>query len=148
VDRHERRRALLASAVVVLAVALPGLRMLVADDPPDGFPLSTYPMFTRDPGPVVEVPTVVAVSPSGEVTRLSPQAIAGTDQVIQAGVTVRRAVEEGPGAAARLCAEVAGRLDRATGVAVVVERHDVVAWSAGDRDPISRRTVAACEAGP
>jgi len=133
---------------MVAAVALPGLRMLVSERAPDGFPLSTYPMFTRDPGRVVELPTVVAVSATGEVSRLSPQVIAGTDQVIQAGVTVRRAVAAGAGAAARLCAEVAGRLDGGTGVAVVVERHDAVAWSAGEREPLERRTVADCEAGP
>lgn len=134
------------SAAVVAAVAVPGMRTIVSGDTPDGFPLSTYPMFTRDPGRVVELPTVIAVSPTGAVARLSPETIAGTDQVIQAGVTVRQAIVAGPGATARLCAEVAERVDDAHTVAVVVERHDTVAWSAGDREPLERRTVADCEA--
>lgn len=145
-DRRERRRALLVSTAAVVAVTVPGVRTLASPGSPDGFPLSTYPMFTRDPGREVEQPTVVAVSPGGDVERLSPGTIAGTDQVIQAGVAVRRAVAGGPAATARLCAEVAGRVTGPATVAVVVERHDVVAWSAGDREPIERRTVADCEA--
>lgn len=146
-DGRERRRALLAAAVAVVAVALPGLRTLASPGAPDGFPLSTYPMFTRDPGRVVDLPTVVAVPPGGTAERLSPRTIAGTDQVIQAGVAVRRALAGGPAATARLCAEVARRVAGPATVAVVVERHDAVAWSSGDRDPIDRRTVAECEAG-
>ena len=135
------------SAVAVVAVAMPGVRTLASPGAPDGFPLSTYPMFTRDPGREVEQPTVVAVAPGGDVERLSPRTIAGTDQVIQAGVAVRQAVADGPAAVARLCAEVAQRVAAPATVAVVAERHDVVAWSAGDREPIERRTVANCEAG-
>jgi hypothetical protein len=162
----ERRRALVVSAVVVVAVAVPGLRLLTGGrDAPDGFPLSTYPMFTRDPGRVVELPTVVAVWPGGEVERLSPETIAGTDQVIQAGVAVGRAVRDGPAAAGALCREVAVRLggsDRTTEaeaeaaagslgagtVAIVVERHDALAWAAGDREPLDRRTVTECPVVP
>jgi hypothetical protein len=86
------------------------------------------------------------VSPRGDVDRLSPETIAGTDQVIQAGVSVRQALDSGPSATRALCADVAGRVDAPATVAVVVERHDSVAWSAGDREPIERRILAACEA--
>jgi hypothetical protein len=151
--RTERLRALATSAVVVAAVAVPGLRLLAdGRDAPDGFPLSTYPMFTRDPGRVVELPSVVAVTSDGVVERLSPETIAGTDQVIQAGVTVGQAVRDGSAAARALCREVAGRIDAdgsdVTTVAVVVERHDAVAWSAGDREPLDSRTVADCPVMP
>jgi hypothetical protein len=60
-------------------------------------------------------------------------------------------IAAGPAAAADLCREVAGRVDDAgpgDRIEVVVERHDVVAWSAGDRDPLERRVVADCEAQP
>lgn len=158
--RGERRWALAASAVVVTAVALPGVRLLAGGrEAPDGFPLSTYPMFTRDPGDIVEVPTVVAVMPDGDVERLSPETIARTDQVIQAGETVGQAVRDGLATTRALCRDVAGRLAgnvdaRATGnagtvtVAVVVERHDAVAWAAGDREPLDRRTIADCPVAP
>ena len=145
-DRRARWRALLVSAAVVIAVVAPGVRLLVSPQAPDGFPLSTYPMFTRDRGRVVELATVVAESPEGEVERLSPRTIARSDQVVQAGVTVRRAVSAGAGAAERLCDDVAGRVAAPATVAVVVERYDVIAWSAGDREPLERRAHAECEA--
>jgi hypothetical protein len=148
--RGERRWAVVVSAVMVVAVALPGVRLVVEGrEAPDGFPLSTYPMFTRDPGRVVEMPTVVGVSPGGDVERLSPRVIAGTDQVIQANEGVRRAVRLGGSTVRELCREAAGRVDAAdvATVAVVVERHDAIAWAAGDREPTDRRTVTECPAG-
>jgi hypothetical protein len=147
VNRWERARALVVSGTMLAAVAVPGARMLASPSAPDGFPLSTYPMFARDPGRVVELATVIAVSPEGAVERLSPETIAGTDQVIQAGVTVRQAIDHGRAAAAALCRDIAGRVEGPATVAVVVEEHDAVAWSAGARDPRDRRTVAECEAG-
>jgi hypothetical protein len=135
------------ASTVVVGVALPGIRMVASADAPDGLPLSTYPMFTHDPGRVVEQPTVVAVSPGGDVERLSPETIAATDQVIQAVMAVRQALDTGPAATRALCSDVAGRVDAPATVAVVVERHDAVAWSAGEREPLYRRTVVACEAG-
>jgi hypothetical protein len=146
VNGRGRRRALAVAAAVVVGVALPGLRMVASSDAPDGLPLSTYPMFTRDGGRVVDQPTVVAVSPGGRIDRLSPEVIAGTDQVMQAAMTVHRAVETGPAASRALCEEVAGRVDAPANVAVVVERYDPIAWSEGDVEPIDRRTVVTCEA--
>jgi hypothetical protein len=146
VDGRERRRALGVAAAVMVGVALPGIRMMSSSDAPDGLPLSTYPMFAHDRGRVVEQPTVVAVLPDGDIERLSPETIAATDQVIQAAKAVRRALDAGPAATRLLCEEVAGRVDAPAIVAVVVERHDGVAWSARDRGPLERRTVVACEA--
>lgn len=146
-ERLERWRAVVVSTVIVVAVALPGLRWVVETEPSDGFPISTYPMFTRDPGRIVEVPTVVARRADGTVERLSPQAIAGTDQVIQASVTVRAAVAAGHGATQALCDEVAARIGGAD-LAVLVERHDAIAWAEDNAsEPIDRRTVLRCEAG-
>jgi hypothetical protein len=147
VDRRERRRAAVVSVALVVAVAWPGAAALVGQDD-DGFPLSSYPMFRRDPGRVVEVSTVVAVDGDGAVRRLSPEQIAQTDQVIQAGVTVRRAIAAGPDAALALCEDVADGLEGTATVAVVVERHDSYAWAAGDREPLERRQIAACESSP
>lgn len=147
-DSTEKAWAVTVSAVVVVVVTLPGLRMLVEDSTPDGFPLSTYPMFTSDPGRIVELSTVVALEEDGAVERLSPQQIAGTDQVIQAAVAVHEAVRGGRRASDALCQEVAARVARpATTIAVVVERHDAIAWS-GDpsAEPLERRVVTTCEA--
>jgi hypothetical protein len=148
VSVRDRAWALVVSGVAVAVVAVPGLRtVLEGGAAPDGFPLSTYPMFARDPGRVVELATVVAVGPDGRVTRLSPELIAGTDQVIQAGETVRHAIDGGPSTTAALCREVAGGVDPPATIAVVIEEHDAVAWSAGDREPRDRRVIAECDAG-
>jgi hypothetical protein len=147
VDRRERRRALVVAAAVVVGVAFPGVRMIGSADAPDGLPLSTYPMFASDPGRVVEVPSVVAVLPGGEVERFSPETIAGTDQVMQAAKAVRRAVRAGPAATQALCEEVAARVHAPATLAVVVERYDAIAWAQGDGEPFDRRTLVTCAAG-
>jgi hypothetical protein len=120
------------------------VRTLVAGpDAPDGFPLSSYPMFARDRGQIVEVPTVVAVR-DGTAERLSPSTIAGTDQVIEASVVVADAVRAGAAATAVLCEEVLGRVEGAEEVRVVVERYDAVRWAAGDEEPAEQRVVGSC----
>lgn len=134
-------------AVTVAAVAVPGVRTIVeGGDAPDGFPLSTYPMFTRQRGRVVEVPSVV-VDDHGTIERLSPLVIAGTDQVIEAHNVVARAISSGQDASLDLCRHVAAGLDdRPAGatVDVVVERYDALAWAAGDGEPLERDVVARC----
>lgn len=148
-SRRQRVVARVVAAGVALAVAWPALAPIAGRPASDGFPLSTYPMFSRDRGEVVEVPTVVALGDDGEVERLPPSVIADTDQVLVAAAAVRRAVDGGPSTAGALCEEVAGRAgSRGTSVAVVVERHDAIAWSAGDRAPLNRRQVAECPIGP
>lgn len=139
-------RRVAALAVGTVAVAWPAVSSVLGLGSSDGFPLSTYPMFARDPGRVVELPTVVAVDAHDRVERLSPETIADTDQVIQALVTVRRAVAGGPDAAEALCLDVADRVDAGVRVEVVVERWDSIAWAAGEREPRDRRVVASCEA--
>lgn len=143
----ERRFAVLVGVLATAAVLVPGVRLLADEGAPDGFPLSTYPMFARDRGRVVEVATVVVARDGGEVERLSPSTIAGTDQVVEASVVVATAVRRGPTAAAALCEEVLGRargLGPDAELQVVVERYDTVRWAAGDDDPDERRVVAAC----
>ena len=144
----ERRRALAVSGAVLLAVAWPVVSSVLGGDG-DSFPLSTYPMFANDRGDEAEVPTVVLVDDAGEVHLLDPETIAGTDQVVQVWENLRDVVAAGPAAAAEHCREVAGRVDGDPGdrIEVVVERHDVVAWAAGDREPLARRVIATCEAG-
>jgi hypothetical protein len=76
-------------------------------------------MFDEDPGRVLELPTVVAVTATG-VERLSQ-------------------------ATRELCDEVAARVDGPSTFAVVVERYDTVAWAADPTaPPLDRRTVARC----
>jgi hypothetical protein len=146
--RRERRRAYAVTAVVLLAVAWPAVSLVRRGDrAADGFPISTYPMFTHDPGRVVDVPTVIGVRADGSITRLTPTQSAGTDQVIQAYVAVRGAIDDGAGASLALCRRAADRLDPGGAVVTVevaMERYDAVKWSAGARAPISRTVAAVC----
>jgi hypothetical protein len=113
----------------------------------DGFPLSTYPMFTDERGRVIGLDTVV-LERDGRRQRLSPALIGGTDEVVLASATVSDAIAGGPAAVARLCREVADRLDRAGTVEVVTEVYDTVALLRHGAGPVQRRVHGTCEAAP
>jgi len=139
-----RRLPWLALVIVVVAMAWPALRR----PPTDGYPLSTYPMFSSDRGPWSEVVTVVGRDPDGAVVRLSPRAIGGTDEPMVAIRTAAIAV--GGGHADTYCDEVAGRLGAHPVVVeleVVTERHHAVEYFTAGEDPRERRVHARCAAG-
>lgn len=136
----------LVTLVVVGLVAWPALWPLVGRPAADSFPLSTYPMFAHDRGEMVEVATVVGIA-HGEIRRLSPELIAGTDQVMLAATAVQRAVAGTAGGPRALCIEVAGRVDdpAVRRIEVVVERYEVERWPRAS-EPLERRLVASCDA--
>lgn len=103
--------------------ALVVLSPLARDPQSDTYPLSTYPMFASDRGEVHRIATVVEVRDDGTTARLSPELIAGTDEVILTAVTVSRAVRDGD--AGELCQEVAARLGAGRRARVQTETHDV-----------------------
>lgn len=111
----------------------------------DTYPLSTYPMFASDRGALHDIATVVEVKADGSTVRLSPELIAGTDEVILAAVTVTRAVAGGQ--AEELCAEVASRLGEGRRARVQTERHDVVELVAEGAPPRSIDVHAECARG-
>lgn len=113
--------------LVTLAVGAVVLAPAVWPHASDGFPLSTYPMFTYERGRVVAIDTVVLVD-GRRTERLSPDLIAGTDEPVLASATVSRAIVGGPSAIDLLCHEVAARLgpDRSGEVRVVTETYDTV----------------------
>ena len=88
------------------AVAAPALR----SSPKDSYPLSTYTMFAakRD-NPRLYV--AEGVSADGSRARLAP-ALLGTDEVMQAAVLVRRAVQASEQRAQQLCEDIAQRVRR------------------------------------
>jgi hypothetical protein len=137
-SRGTRRITVIGMALVAI-VAAP----VLVDARYDSFPLSTYPMFARDRGRVVSIPTVVAVD--GEhTTRLSSELIGGTDEPMLAAESVVHAIRDGD--ATSLCAEVAVRAaGRARGVLqVVTETYDTMTWFDGERTPRGRTVHATC----
>ncbi|MBZ5715095.1 hypothetical protein [Nannocystis pusilla] len=109
----------------------------------DSFPFSSFPMFAHGrKDAVTSVHRALAVLPDGTPVALPPRAL-GSDEVLQADATLRHAIRGGKKASARLCRAVARRvagdpaLATAVAVELVTERHDAIAWFAGERTPLS-----------
>jgi hypothetical protein len=129
---------------LAVAVAMPAFR----DPPRDSFPLSTYPMFsTKREQPVLE--QAVAVGRDGTRVPVAPQWVA-SDEVMQAAVTVRQAVWQGPAATAALCHSIArraaGSADHAhvTRIEIVSARYDPILYFSEGPEPIERVLRRAC----
>jgi hypothetical protein len=135
----------LVTAVVAAVVLAPA----VWPHPSDGFPLSTYPMFTSERGRVMAIDTVVLVD-GGRAQRLTPELIAGTDEPVLASATVTRAIVDGTASLDRLCREVADRLgpDRPGEVQVVTETYDTIELLRRGAPPRQRIVHGRCPAGP
>jgi hypothetical protein len=137
--------ALLAAAAVALIVLWP----VLAHPDRDGFPLSTYPMFSTRRTGTEPLYTVVGIDPDGAQEWLDPRVIDGTAEVVQAAVVVESEVVAGH--ADRLCAEVARRLSEAGGarlgrlsrLEVIRLRYDAVAYFSDRSEPPLERVVAA-----
>jgi hypothetical protein len=133
--------------LVTLGVALAVLAPAALPDASDGFPISTYPMFTADRGQVIGLDTVV-LERDGRRRRLSPERIGGTDEVVLASTTVANAIAAGPAGVARLCREVAARVDEPGTVEVVTEVYDTVELLQQGAAPTDRTVHGSCEARP
>lgn len=96
--------ALATTVAVCLVVTWPAL----AHPDRDGFPLSTYPMFSSRRSATEAITTVAGVDGVGRSRWLSPTLVNGTREVVQAAAVV--GLEVAAGRADRLCREVADRL--------------------------------------
>lgn len=146
----ERVRAYLLSAVLLGAVAAPGFR----DPHADGYPLSTYPMFSQRRGRIHEVTSARAVATDGTQARVPPRYIANAE-TMQAVRTLSSALRAGDRAALRLCRAIASRLRDARApalrdavrVELVSERVDAIAYLSGHAEPLARHVHASCPTG-
>lgn len=126
------------------AVVWPAL----ADPPRDSYPLSTYPMFAYERGrPVID--QVVAVDGEGR-TRAVPPELVANDEVMQAAMTVRNAVRQGPEAMRQLCRRVAERaallpsFDDTVRIEIVSAQYDPIRYFTEGPEPLSRTHRFAC----
>jgi len=131
--------------VVTVVVGLVVIAPALLADPGDDFPISTYPMFTAERDRVVDIDTAVLVDADGR-RRLSPEIVGGTEEIVSAAVTVSRAIADGDVSLARLCAEIAGRVDGPGSVEIVTERHDAVALLQDGVPPVAVTVHERCEA--
>ena len=129
-----------ASGLLLAALAYPA----VAPEEFDSFPLSNYPMFAHERSRVTTFSVAVLIDDVGEEHRLDLRAVGGTDQPVQAAMTVRQAIRTDQ--AAELCAEIAERVNRIGTVQVASVRYDAPAWFGGDEQPVSRTVHAECPA--
>jgi hypothetical protein len=138
-----RRARILITAGVVGALIAP----VVLDR--DGFPLSTYPMYSRARGDAVTFATAQAVDASGMVATLTLTVIGDSDDPLIVAGELRDAIRDGR--AQQRCVEIARRAagwdglppDTAT-IEVVTERHDVVAQVEGASSLLDRTVHASC----
>ncbi len=139
-----RRARILITAAVVGALVAP----VVADR--DGFPLSTYPMYSRARGDVVTFATARAVDVDGNASTLSLSVIGDSDDPLIVAGELRDAIRDGradvrcDGIAQRAAAR-GGLPDTIARIEVVTERHDVVAQVEGDASLVDRTVHASCE---
>lgn len=142
-----RRARILITVGVILALVAP----VVLNR--DGFPLSTYPMYSRTRGDAVTFATAHAVDSSGTVTTLTLAVIGDSDDPLIVAGELRDAIRDGR--VQQRCVEIAERAatwdglppDSAT-IDVVTERHDVVAQVEGRSSLLGRTVHASCPVRP
>ena len=108
-------------------LALAALAWPAVDPTPgDSLPVSNYPMFARPRPAESRFPVVLLGESEASSRRLDPRQISGTDQPMQAAMTVGQAVRNG--SADELCAEIAAALDELGSVWIVTDTYDAIAW--------------------
>ena len=139
-----RRTRILVTAGLVGALVAP----VVLDR--DGFPLSTYPMYSRTRGDVVTFATAQAVEADGTTSTLTLGIIGDSDDPLIVAGELRDAIRSGR--AGQRCEEIVSRAagwgglpQGAVRIEVVTERRDVVAHVEGNPSLRDRTVHASCE---
>lgn len=143
----ERFRAYAITAALLGAMSLPAFR----DPDRDGYPLSTYPMFTHRRGRTNSVTAAIAVRADGTEVRVPPSYVANAE-TMQAFYTLQRAVRRGGEDTRQLCQTIAerlaglesGELAHAVRVELISESVDAIDYLAGRQKPFDRVVHARC----
>ncbi len=140
-NRRDRIHGGLVSALMLVAIASPLI------DDVDGFPLSTFPMFSKARPEELTLAHVVLVD--GDRREPVAPGLVFSSEVLQTKVAIARAVSGGPKAASDLCQKVAARL-RAEGhgrgsVEVRTDRYHVLTYVEGNEAPIKSKLHARCD---
>lgn len=134
----------LFSSAVALAILAPMFRR----PPVDGFPLSTYPMFSeRLRTPRTTVHHAIAVLPDSRREVIPPKLATGNEAALQAEAVIDGAIRRGTatGLCRRIAARVSGtRFARAVALEIATSTFDSLAFFSGDRAPRQRVVHARC----
>lgn len=114
----------------------------------DSFPLSTYPMFSRERPREMTMTHAVGLDAEGRAEPLPPRLSSGNREVLQSMVVLQQAVQSGRAGAQ--CEEIAARVTAArpevTHVVIETISFDAVAYFEEDRrEPEARDVHARCE---
>lgn len=135
---YSRRVGVRFAAAVSLALIGATLWPLARDPADDGFPLSTYPMFSWKRPTKLRMTYGLGATASGERVYLSPW-IAGSGEVLQARAIFDRAASQGRAGLDTLCVQIAARVASLPSYAEVVAirivdgTHDAVEYLVRDR---------------
>jgi hypothetical protein len=149
-SRAKSARTLLSYALCV-AVVLVMLSPVLRRPPVDGFPLSTYPMFSSPREPTAKIHTVLGITANGEAEVLSPRLIGG-DPWASLASRVLNLASRSRAKRRALCETVAERVaddpDRASRyveLEFVTEVYDAPAYFiSGQTEPQRRKLLASC----
>lgn len=144
-----RRNRAGAASLVLLGAVLAPVRQHWRATPGDGFPLSSYPMFTARRAATGTVTHLVGLDRAGQ-RRLLPSSVAGPGRLNQVRRQLWRAVRSGR--AAEACRAVADRLAQHPGarfadvveVRVVTGTYRLDDYFAGRTEPVAERVDAGC----
>ena len=123
----------------------------------DGFPLSTFPMFSRKmPDPSLVVTQVLAVFPDGERRALPPKLATGNEEVIQTLRMIHDQTYGGDERAKAFCRDIATRIEErasppwkeAVAVEIARSHFDSVKYFEIGPEPIQRKTLQRCPVRP
>lgn len=116
----------------------------------DGYPLSTYPMYSRSRAKAVTFATAQAVDANGVTSTLTLGVIGDSDDPLIVAGELRDAIRDGR--AGERCEEISERAAVWSGlpteissIEVVTERHDVVVRVEGGQSLVERTVHASCE---
>lgn len=114
----------------------------------DGFPLSTYPMFSARRPDVAWIARAEGETSSGQARALSPTLVSGSAEPMQAVSTLNRAFASGRAGAKRLCREIAKRATGGEIARVRLERIQVSVLGYFDGEgPRAVTPMATCTVG-
>lgn len=123
------------------------LEPVLRDPWDDGFPMSTYPMFSGGkPTPSTTLRYAISIDGAGERRHVPPEMVANAE-VLQARAVISRAIQGGKGPAGDLCRQIAARVAGAgaewrgfTEVRLVTGTFDAVEYLTG-RDRTGKETL-------
>ena len=145
---QRRRYAVVFSLAAVTLIGIPIVQNF-REKPDDGFPLSYYPMFSKERNGVTELSHPIGIREDGTTIDLHYRTVSrgGMNQVRR---QIRKIIRNGD--AKELCHDVAEYVARSkrkeyqdiVAVAIVTDTYDFHEFFSGNRTPRRRKVIARC----